>query len=220
MKGYGCADDGDEHITEVRQVAVDGHHDVGDAVGTTGRRAQLLVDGLKVADGLLLAAEHLDHFLAGHHLLDEAVDAAKTLLLGAEVAARPLAELRGGEHHHGGYQTADERQRHTEHNHRGKGDADGDDRIKDLGQSRRNHLAQRVDVVGIDRHDVAMLPLVEVADGQPLHTLENQLTQFQLRALRHVDHQAVVEVGADDADQQDKAELEEHLGQRMVFRIV
>ena len=65
-----------------------------------------------------------------------------------------------------------------------------------------------------------MLPLVEVADGQPLHTLENQLAQFQLRALRYVDHQAVVEVGADDADQQDKAELEEHLGQRMVFGIV
>ena len=219
-EGQGGADNGDEHIAEVREVAVDRHHDVGDAVGAAGRRAQLLIDGLEVADGLLLAAEYFHDFLTRHHLLDEAVDAAEALLLGAEIGTRPLAELRGGDHHDGGNQTADNGQRHAEDYHRGQRHADGDDGIEHLCQSRRNHLAQRVHVVGIDGHDVAVLPLVEVADGQPLHTLEKLLAQFQLGTLRHVDHQAVVEIGADDAEQQDEAELEEYLGQRMVFRIV
>ena len=77
----------DEHVTQVAQVAIDGHHDVGDAVGVVGAVAQLLVDALKVVDGALLVAECLDHALSGHHLLDEAVDLGQLLLLLLEVAA-------------------------------------------------------------------------------------------------------------------------------------
>ena len=47
----------------------------------------------ELLDVLLLVAEDLDHLLALHHLLDEAVHAAQVLLLGHKVAAGEAAEL-------------------------------------------------------------------------------------------------------------------------------
>ena len=76
-----------KHIAEVPQVAVDGHDDVTDAVSVIGVAAQLLVDGLKLLDGLVFMAKDLDDFLTSHHLLDEAVDLGKLLLLHTEMLA-------------------------------------------------------------------------------------------------------------------------------------
>ena len=136
MKGDGGAHDSDEHIAEITQVAVDGHHDIGDFVGVVGRRAKLLIDVLEVVDGALLVAEHLHHLLSCHHLLNESVDTSQRLLLGAEEAARPFAQPRGDQHHHEGHEQADERQRYAEHNHRGEGHNDGDDRVEYLCHTR------------------------------------------------------------------------------------
>ena len=60
--------------------------------------------------------------------------------------------------------------------------------------------------------------LVEITDWQQFHPLEDALAQTQHRALRHVDHQTVVGVGADDTDEQYASEFKEGLGERAVCR--
>ena len=61
---------------------------------------------------------------------------------------------------------------------------------------------------------------VEVADGQLFHALEELLAKLQLGALRNVDHQSVVGVGADDTRYEYQPQFEERLQKRGVFRVV
>ena len=53
--------------------------------------------------------------------------------------------------------------------------------------------------------------LVEIADGQLLHALEDLFTEAQHRALRDIDHQAVIGVAGNDAKQQHESQLEQGL---------
>ena len=140
-------------------------------------------------------AEGLHHFLSGEHLLHESVQLAKTLLLTAEVAGRDVAELARGVHHDDRHNDGEQRERPRKHNHRGKGDDDGDHRREDVGQG-GNHLPKGVDVVGIDRHDVAVSMLVEIVDGQLLHVAERVAAESEQGSLAHVDHQPALQVGA------------------------
>ena len=86
--------------------------------------------------------------------------------------------------------------------HRG----DDDDRHEQVGQRLADHLAQRVDVVGVVAHDVAALVCVEVADWQVLHAVEHLLAQLLERALRDDGHGAVPEQRGQDADAVDAGE--------------
>ena len=75
------------------QVAIDRHYNITDAVGVISVAAQFLVNDLKLLNRLILMAKDLDHLLAGHHFLDEAIDLGQLLLLDAEVLARPIAQI-------------------------------------------------------------------------------------------------------------------------------
>ena len=83
-----------------------------------------------------------------------------------------------------------------------------------------NELAKRIDIVGIDRHDVAMRMGVEIANRQLLHVLEEVGAKTQQGALPHIDHQAVVDIGADDADDEDSSKGEECAGKRCEIGIL
>ena len=83
---------------------------------------------------------------------------------------------------------------------------DDDGRHEQVGQRLADHLAQRVDVVGVVAHDVAALVRVEVANRQVLHTVEHLLAQLLERALRDDGHGAVPEERRQDADAVDAGE--------------
>ena len=211
---------GYEHIAQLTEVSIHGHHNTGNAVGIAGRRPQLLVDALKVADGLLLVAERLHDLLPRHHLLDEAVHACQRLLLRAKIAARPLAQPCGCYRHEYGNEDAHQRERNTQHEHRGERHDDGDERVEHLCHTRRDDLPQRVYVVGVGRHHLAVRVGVKVTEWQPLHALEELLAQSQLSALRDVDHQPVIRVGTNHAQQQHESQLQQGLQERGILRIV
>ena len=79
----------------------------------------------------------------------------------------------------------------AQHQH-GDKDADHvDGAVEQLGQALADHLAEGVDVVGVDGHDVAVGMGVKVADGQLLHVGEQILPQVPQGALGDVDHHAV-----------------------------
>ncbi len=56
--------------------------------------------------------------------------------------------------------------------------------ISSCGKLWPDHLAQRVDIVGIIAHDIAMIVGIEIADGKVLHAVEHLLAHFFQRALR------------------------------------
>ena len=74
-----------------------------------------------------------------------------------------------------------------------------------MGKALREHLAQRVHVVGIDAHDVARLVGVKEADGERLHLVEHRLSRVGEEGLRDDRHQPRIEEGAEDGDGEDNA---------------
>ena len=61
---------------------------------------------------------------------------------------------------------------------------------------------------------------VEELDGQPLHVLDHAFAELEHRALADTDHDAVVGVGADDADDEHRRQFEERDGERGEVGIV
>ena len=216
--GQGGTYNGNEHIAEVGKVTIHRHNDIGDFVGTACRRPELLVDAFEFLSHLLLMAEYLNDLLPRHHLFNESIDTGQALLLSTEIGSAALAQLRSNHHHHHRHQYRYQCQWHTHHHHRGKRHGNGDDRVEHLGYGGTDHLTQRVHVIGIDRHHLAMRVLVEITDGQTLHPFEDSLAQTQHRSLRDIDHQAVVEIRACNANQQHESQFEQSLRKRIVFR--
>jgi hypothetical protein len=89
-----------QHEAEVAQLGVYGPDAVGVAVGVVGRIEQAVVESLEFLPAFFLVAEHLDHLLAVHVLLDIAVYGAQIFLLGHEMGAGPGGVGLGGEQHH------------------------------------------------------------------------------------------------------------------------
>ena len=141
-------------------------------VGVIGTVGQRVVQRVKPGDALILVAEYLDDFLALHHLLDIAVDRAQIALLRYEICAGPARELFGDEQHKAHHHQRQPCQRQAEGKH---GAEYADDRYRrrdELGHALADHLAQRVDVVGVNAHDIAVGMGVEITDGQALHMPE------------------------------------------------
>ena len=185
-----------------------------------GTLTQFLVDFFKLPDGFLLVAEHFHDLLPAHHLLNKAIDARNILLLQREVAPRALAELRRCHTHHHCHQNRDKGQRYAQHNHAGKRDTQSYHGVERLRQALPYHLPQRIDVVRIGGHHVAVRPTVEIGNREFLHVGKHIVSQAQHGALRDVDHDAVVGVGAYYAEKQDDSQSEQCLCQRPILRIV
>ena len=73
---------------------------------------------------------------------------------------------------------------------------DRDDAGAHLRQALADELTQRIGIVRVDRHDVAVRVRVKVADGKALHVSEEFHTDVAHRSLRDGDHDAVVRPGA------------------------
>ena len=164
-------------------------------------------------------AKDFDYLLARYHFLDETVDLGETLLLYAEMTPRDTAEPSGGEHHNEGHDNGHEGERYAEGYHGDESDRDRDDRTEYLCQCGGYHLSERVDIVGVNRHDVAMAAAVKIVERQVLHPLKYGAPQAQHGALTDVYHQTVVGIGAHYADEQHSSEFEESLGERFVLWI-
>ena len=211
---HGCARQSADGIADVAQLSVDGHHDVGEAVGLLGAVLELVVQLAEALEGLLLVGEDLDDLLAFHHLFDVAVHLAEVALLCDEVLAALLGDLLGAEEHQGHHQHGDDGELPAQHTHAGKDGNDGDGAGHQLRDALAEHLAEGIYVVGVDGHDVAVGMGVKVADGQALHVGEELDAQVAQGTLGDVDHDAGVEPCSEDAHHIDAADAHQRTGQR------
>ena len=196
----------DQHVEQVAQVHKDRHEDVGVHVGLLRDLEELFVALVKIGLGGRLVAECLDDLLAVHDFLDMALDHAELGLLRNEEARGVGAEQLGHKGHKGDAGHNDQAHPHAVVQHDKEHRDDDDGRHEQVGQRLADHLAQRVDVVGVVAHDVAALMRVEVANRQVLHTVEHLLAQLFERALRDDGHGAVPEERRQDADAVDAGE--------------
>ena len=106
-----------QHVRQTSQTTIDGHHDICNLIGIACAGTQLLVDCLKIAYSLLLMTEYFNNLLPCHHFLDKAIDLCQTLLLDAEVATRPFAQLCRRNHHDNSHHDAYQSQWNAKHDH-------------------------------------------------------------------------------------------------------
>ena len=133
--------------------------------------------------------EHLNDLLTVHHFLNVALGTAQRLLLAYKIFGGAAADPAHHKHH----------THHAQHHHGGQPDAviqhDAEHRYHRYGGDQQlrkalaDHLAQRVDIVGIIAHDIAMIVGIEIADGKVLHAVEHLLAHFFQRALRDDGHE-------------------------------
>lgn len=141
------------------------------------RRAQLRL-------ALLLVAKNLDDLLTVDHLLNIAVEIGQCRLLRHEVAADAAGELaheHENERHDGAH---DQRQPDADVQHAEKHCRKREHGRYELGHGLRDHLAQRIGIIRIQAHDIAVRMRVKIADGQTLHLGKHLVADTLERALR------------------------------------
>ena len=204
-----AADEGQRDVKHIADVGDDRPERAGKGVGAEAVAVEPLVDLVELPDALSLMAEYLDDLLAVHGLLDIAFVFGDGLLYLDIGPGRAAADLFGHKDHGGHADKQHERHPHGEiehdaqhHQHDGAGLDEG-------GQRLRDELAQRVDVVGVVRHDVAELMRVEIADRQVLHAVEEVAAELVEEALRHDRHELRLRGHRADREQIQRAEQDQ-----------
>ena len=142
--------------------------------------------------------EDLDHLLAVYHLFDIAVQGSQGRLLFHKVFRAAAADLHRGLQHQEGPRDDQQRQPQAAAQHRDKHHRQRNDGGDALGQHLADHLAQRIGVVGIVAHDLAVGMRVKVADRQGLHVREQLVPHLPQHALADDRHDARLREGRND----------------------
>ena len=194
------ADHGAEHIGKVAQLGVSRTAEVGVTVGLIRAFKQLVIELIKLLNGFFLVAEHLNDLLAVHHLFNVAVHRTNITLLGNKVLGRVGGKILGDQQHNPDYDQGEHRQRHAEYNHGNQHADNGNSAVQQLRHALADHLAQGINIVGIQRHDIAVGVAVKVFDGQRLHMGKHFIAQALQGALGNVSHHTGLGKGGNNAD--------------------
>lgn len=139
------------------------------AVGKIGGFFPGFVAALHFFLGFVLVAENLDDFFAVDDLFNIAIEGGKRGLLLHKIRAGKTGDEAGDLDH----------TKNTEHHENGQPDANRqhgnensdecEKRAHSCGEGLAHHLAQGVNVVGVEAHDVAVFVAIEITDRQALH---------------------------------------------------
>ncbi len=168
-------------------ISENGHEHIRIAVRPVGLVEKMFVYLIEVGFRLLFMAEYLDDLLPVHILLDKALRFCHGALLPDKVLRRAAADRFGNEKHQKDAAEYDQRKPNAVIEHDPDQRKDHDRRSQQLRQTFGNYLTERIDVVRIIAHDVAVIVRIEVADGKILHSVEHlsaHLFQIALRKNR------------------------------------
>ena len=132
---------------------------------------------------LILMAEYLDDLLSVHHFLDKALNPADSLLLTHEIFRGVAADLFGHRCHGDHADKHNDHQRNTEIHHNANQHQQGNTGGKDARYALRNELPERIYIVGVIAHDVAVRIRIKIFYGKILHFIEHSAAHFIKKAL-------------------------------------
>ena len=178
-----AADESQEDVQHVADVADDRAERIRRDVRLGGDAAELVVDLVEPLFALPLVAEYLDDLLPVHHLLDVALVLADRSLLFDEVPGALAAHFLRHDRHKDDHQQDHQRQPDAVRDHDEEERDDHDARRKDGGDTLRHQLVERIRIVGVMAHDIAVRVRIEVADGKPLHAVEHHRAHLQHQIL-------------------------------------
>ena len=122
--------------------------------------------------------EYFHDFLPVHHLFDKSIHISQIDLLLEEILSAPSGSRLRTEQHHADHQKRHDRQRNVQNEHTDKHAHYRKTTVDDLGNTLADHLAQRIDIIRIDRHDVAVRMVVKIFDRQFFHMFKHRITNF------------------------------------------
>ena len=193
------ADKGHENIKHVTDVAHDRHQDIGEDIRGSRILAEFLILLVKGDLRTVFVGEYLNDLLAVDHLFDITVDVTQGSLLLHEEGGTLSADLTHQEDHGEGSQEYDDRQLPGSVDHRGKRRNDRDARGHHRREALRDHLTERINVVGVVAHDITMRVRVEVGDRQRLHVFEHIVTDISQNVIGDHEHDLALEEVRDNA---------------------
>ena len=182
-----------------------GHHRVGVSLRGATSAAQLLVAHVKTGNVSLLVVKDLDDLLARDHLLDVSVQVAERCLLGGKEALGADTRVARVQHDGRVAHERDNRELPVEDDEHGRGANHLDGRLNHVGKAVVERLGDRIDVVGEEAHDVAIVSKADFAIEPRVNALavfvgsENQHYQGMLqiklpnRATRELQHASTPE---------------------------
>ena len=122
-------------------------------------------------------AEDLDDLLSLDHLLDETFLLREGSLLCHHVAGACAAEFPCDGQHESGEEAHNESHPHTVIDHHEEHDRDRERGLEDHRKRLANQLADRVRIVCVGTHDIAVGVGIKIFDRQGLHLIEHVHTQ-------------------------------------------
>ena len=213
------ADKGHDYVVGIPHLGIDRSDHIGESVRLESALVELLIEFVESLDRLFLVAEHLDHLLPGHGLLDEAVELTDISLLRDKVLARVLRHLHRQEQHQGYHHQRDESQSDVQDQHHCQNTDDRDGAVEQLRNTLADHLAQCVDIIRIDRHDIAVGMRIEIFDRKALHMIEQILPHPLERALVDAHHSDLLQIGGTDPDAVEHSHTQHSAHERPVIRV-
>ena len=213
------AENSQQNVQQVTHVAYDWHGHIAPRVRFGGSFEQFFVLLVEGGLGGVFMVEDLDDLLAVDRFLHECVHVADGDLLLDEVtsgAGNDLAHHHEQDHGEGEHENGDGH-RQPQHRHE-RGDC-GHRGREHLRERLANGLAQRVGVVGVAAHNVAVFVGVEVADRQGLLVGEHVVADLLQRALLHSDDNPLPQPAAENTSHIQACHKRQRAQQRHPIRI-
>ena len=139
-------------------------------------------------------AEYFDNLLSVDHLFDITVYVTQRNLLLDKVFSASTSHRTDYFQNDKNKSNNDQRQPETDTQHGNKYDYNRHNRIQQLWDTLRDHLAQCIGIVGIMTHDIAMCVGIKIPDRQFLHVGKHLITDFFQNTLSDNNHKTVVQV--------------------------
>ena len=124
---------------------------------------------MEIPHGRLFVAEYFDHLLAVQHFLDKTVHCAQIHLLADIIFRRQLREIGRHQEHDYRRQDRDHGQRRIQDDHGDERRRHGNEGVDDLGDALAQKLPERIHIIGVHGHNIAVGMGVKIFDGQGFH---------------------------------------------------
>ena len=151
--------------------------------------AKRFIQRIKILLRLFLMAKYLNDLLPAHHLLHKALGFCNGCLLADKVFCAAAADLLCDKNHQHHAKQHHKRQPQAVIQHNGEHAEHNGTGLNKCGEGLGNKLAQRIDIIGIKAHDIAVLMRIEIFDRQILHAVKHFAAHFIKIALRHIRHE-------------------------------